>query len=71
MPRCTSVGRVLKASSPAEGVSLFVAAGWEAVGAIFTESYVSLVSSSTHDVASLLDLLRAGTAEVAAVHPNS
>ena len=43
MPRCTSVGAVLKAAGPLEGFQLFVAAGWEALGAIFTESYVSLV----------------------------
>ena len=43
MPRCTSVGAVLKAGSPLEGLQLFVAAGWEAVGTIFTESFVSLV----------------------------
>lgn len=43
MPRCTSVGAVLKAGSPLEGLQLFIAAGWEALGTIFTESFVSLV----------------------------
>jgi hypothetical protein len=46
MPRCTSVGAVLKAGSPLEGLKLFVAAGWEAVGTIFTESFVSLVGGT-------------------------
>jgi len=44
MPRCSSVGKVLAAGSPGEGARLFFAAGWEAVGTIFTESYVSLAS---------------------------
>ena len=47
MPRCTSVGAVLKAGSPLEGLQLFVAAGWEAVGTIFTESFVSLVGGTS------------------------
>lgn len=44
LPRCGSVGAVLEAGTPLQALARFGEAALEAVAAIFTESYISLVA---------------------------
>ena len=59
LPRCTGVAEVLEAHTPWEAAALFVHSGVATVGAILTESYVSL-ATLVFVFAVFLSMCRAG-----------